>query len=568
MFFPMLKGNSEKKSVISAFGGLNLTENFQLGELVDMENMASDKFPSLSPSVKKETVEINPEIKNIQGFLYHGDDKTEMSGFTGVADGKYYYQDRRIAFAHSFMEIPKDVKVDLLNYQDKIIIMPMMYVHEYKDEFKKNTVTPLFSGVFNEYLIVCTTSNCTVEISLDNYSSKSWIKLGFLKGDSVVIKCTDENYSRLNVYTDEEYDPTFSYSVVVKAIVKEVTDKTLILYTYNRTGNLQPVVDYLGNYFVQEISNTKIRVYKRYPEFENACIHANRMWATTKNGKEIYASALGDAKEFLKFQGLSTDSWYTEVGDGGKFTGLIPFKEGILAFKENRIYHILGDRPVNFNIAKRFSNCGSIDPKTVVTTDSAVYFLGSDGVYEYSGGTPVNISRSLGVRKYFSGNAFSDGRKYYISFDGENKLYAYDREKGLWHIEALFNLKSGIKIKSEVYLASSDFLYKMSGVYENKWSATLCDITENSMEHKGINDIFIRIKNGDNSYARLEVSVNGESFSECGFTDSIGDFTFRVPVRFKKGDKYSIKISGEGNSVITDIERSFYIGGRAFSRKG
>ena len=240
----------------------------------------------------------------------------------------------------------------------------------------------------------------------------------------------------------------------------------------------------------------------------------------------------------------------------------------MLVFKENRIYHILGDRPVNFNIAKRFSNCGAIDANTVCQTDTAVYFLGSDGVYEYSGGAPVNISKKLGTKKYLSGSAFSDGRKYYFSCNNEGKLYAYDRTSGLWHIEALFNLCNGVKIKSEVYLSSSDALYRMGDVYENEWSAILCDITEGHMEHKGLNDIFIRIKNNENSYVAVSVAVNGGEFSECGFTDSPGEFTFRVPVRFKKGDKYNIKISGKGSSVIKGIERSFYIGGGAFTRKG
>lgn len=570
MFFPILKGNSGKKSEISAFGGLNLTESFVLGEFSDMENITSDKFPSLCPSVKKDKLLINSEIKNIQGFAYHGDDEIEVSGFTGVADGKYYYQDKHIPFAYDFMKIPVDSKVDLLNYGDKIIIMPMMYVHEYKKNIKGQDVYPLFSGSFDDFLTISTNSgdDGTISISFETNSEESWLEMGFTEGDSVVIECDEEGYSRLNVYIKKDkYETGLDYRTIVEAIVKEVSSKKLTLYMYNDSGTLRGVTDDKGNDFTYEFKRT-VRVYKRYPEFENACIYANRMWLTAKDGEKIYASVPGNFKEFAKFEGLSTDSWYTEVGDEGRFTGITSFKDGVLAFKENRIYHILGDRPVNFNIAKRFFNCGAIDAKTICLTDTAVYFMGSDGIYEYSGGNPVNISKTLGIKKYLSGSAFSDGKKYYFSCNGDGKIYAYDRSARLWHVEALFDLCNGVKIKSEIYLASKDSVFKLSDIYENEWSAILCDITEKSMEHKGINDIFIRIKNSDNSYARVSVSLNDGEFSECGFTDTPGEFTFRVPVRFKKGDKYNIKISGKGNSVIKGIERSFYVGGGAFTRKG
>lgn len=566
MFFPMLKGNSNKKSGLNTFGGLNKTENFSLGEFLDMENMTSDKFPSLCPSVRKDAVKINSEITNIQSFVYHGNDEAELSGFTGVADGKFYYQDTYIPLAYSFMEIPKDKKVYLLNYGKEILIMPMLY----KYSKKKTKVYPMFPSVSENYLTVLSKGDNDepIKISFVANSDESWIELGFKVGDSLVIECDEDLYRNLNVYIKEDEDEEVTNTnTVVEAIVKSVTKYSIEVDLYNVKGKVIGVIDTGGNSFDYTFKRT-LRVYKRYPEFENACIYANRLWLTTEDGKSIYASAPGKLSELSTFEGLSTDSWYTDVGDTGKFTGITAFRDGIIAFKENRMYHLLGDRPTNFNISKRFSNCGCVDSFSVCQTDTAVYFLGSDGIYEYSGGTPLNIGRNLGIKRYTSGSAFSDGRKYYLSPNGKNELYAYDRATGLWHMEALFNIINGVRIKNNIYLATLNSLLKMSDVYENEWSATLCDITENDIRHKGINDIFIRIENGENSYAEVGISINGGEFKPCGHTDSAGEFTFRVPVRFKKGDKYNIKISGKGASVISGIERSFYIGGGAFTRKG
>lgn len=569
MFFPILEGESKKKSQINTFLGLNRTEMARVGELSDMENITSDKFPSLCPSVKKENFSVNSEIKNIQAIGFQGEGG--ISGFTGVADGKFYYKNEEIPFMYDSMEIPKDKNVELLDFGEEIIIMPAFYSYSYKNPEKSGKVYPMNTGVYAGWLYVYSRGDLDmpVEISFTDGSAQSWIEYGFKVGDSVVVECDEYKYDYLNVYVKEnEYEQVGDYKRMVKAIVTAISDRTLTVTMYNDDGKVYGVSDYSGNAINNIGFNGSLRVYKRLPKLSHGCIYQNRLWVTTEDGKYIYASKPGNPKELTDFSGLSTDSWYTLVGEKGKFTGLVAFRDGVVAFKESRIYHIFGDRPKNFNIAKTFSNCGSIDENSIAVTDTSMYFVASDGVYEYSGGNPIKISRNLGAVRYKSANAFSDGRKYYFSPNNENKLYAYDRESGLWHIEGLFKIMGGIKIDGFVYFITPDKVLKMTDIYENEWSATLSALTENDMRQKGISNIFLRVENGENSTVSVAVSHNGGEFKECGFTNEVGEYTFRIPVRFKKDDKYNIKISGKGSSVIKAIERSFYIGGGAFTRKG
>lgn len=563
MFFPVMNKGTEKRSVISVFGGLNRCENAAFGEMQNMHNLSSDKFPKLCASRQKIKVDYGFEFNRIQGFL-----PSDEAGFTGVADGKFYYNGSEIPFAYSFMAISADAELQLIRFSDSIIIMPYLYVFEYKNKEKNTKLYPLTPGIFNSYIDVDTggTDKSPITVKLDGYP-KTWAELGIKSGDSVVIQTDEELYSTLNVYMPEnKYDIPDSSSVA-DAIVVSATDDTLKINMYDKDGNVLNIQD-KNHEIIDHTFKHTLRLFKKYPRFKNACIYANRLWVTSENGETIHASAPGKPGEFTDFSGLSTDSWYTEVGESGAFTGISSFRDGVVAFKANNIYHIYGDRATNFNIAKKLSNCGCVDEKSVCESDTAVYFLGNDGVYEYSGGTPENISRKLDFKSCTEGNAFTDGKKYYISPNGEERIYVYDREYGLWYAEGDFLMKSGMAFKNKCYFVSKNEVFTEGDAFSDEWFGILCDITENSIGQKGINDIFIRAEIGEGAYAEVFVRSDDEAFKPCGRAEQEGEYTFRVPVRFKKGDKYSIKISGKGNVVIKDIERSFYVGGGAFTRKG
>lgn len=569
MRFPYLEKESEKRLQTSVFFGLNRTESAGFGELSDMVNITSDKYPNISQSAKLNTVQINSEIKNIQAVIKPPESENELLGFCGVADGIFYFNNYQIPFAHSFMEIDKDSDVVLLNYCDMIVILPQMYCFQYKNPDKNTKVYPMLPGSYDEFITVTTTGAAGETITFKKESlSKTWEEIGFFAGDSLMIETDEENFSALNVYrAKDRYDNGKGAKVVYNALITGISGHELKVQMLNSDDKVIGITDNKNEAIKYEFKKT-LRVYKRAPLLDCACIYANRIWGVEKNGECIYASAPGKPYEFSKFSGLSTDSWYTEVADAGPFTGIETLHDGVVAFKERKIYHIFGDRATNFNIAKQFSHIGCIDKNSITKNDSSVFFASNDGIYEYFGGDPVNISRNIGIDRYFNVSAFSNGRKLYMSINNEPKIYVYTMGMGLWHIEAEEMMRWGFVFKNELYFLTSNGLLKQSENFHNNWSVTLCDITENDIRQKGINDIFIRTKNFENSSIYVFVATNDDDFRLCGMTDSPGNYTFRVPVRFIKGDKYKIKISGEGSSYIKDIQRSFYIGGAAYTRKG
>lgn len=577
MQFPIIKTKHEKQIYTDVFGGINRTPDFSVSEFSDMKNLSSDNFPNIMQSAKKDAVQINTSISKISSAISPGQHISELAGFTGVANKMFYYQDKYIPLAYSFMELTDNSEV--LDFGGKIIISPQMYVYEYLNENKKDKVYPLASGCYEqEYAYVTSedTGARLLTVNINSRSDSTWEKYGFSVGDSVIIKVTNERYKGIEVLPlESRFEECRDKWRIVSAVVEGISGKAMTIHMYNYKGEDTTVymIDEYGNEKLFNVDYTEskegdIWVYKYIPPMDNVCVHKNRLWGTAATGEVIYASAPGSPESFFELDGLSTDSWYTEIESNGKFTGIKPFGGNIIAFKKDSIYHIYGDRASNFNIPKVIYNCGCIDKKTICQTDTAIYFMAHDGVYEYSGGTPRNISKNLGISKYISGGAFSDGKKYYFSPNGENVVYAYDRQRGLWHVEAEFNLICGFKFNNEVYFVSKNKVYKNSESFDVSWEATFCDITENVFEHKGINNLYLRIKNGEGSYAEVLTASGDDEFSLSGRTDEPGEYTFRIPVRFKKGDRYRIKIRGFGSTQIIAMERVLYAGGRAITRKG
>ena len=63
---------------------------------------------------------------------------------------------------------------------------------------------------------------------------------------------------------------------------------------------------------------------------------------------------LGDFRNWQCFMGLSTDSYYGNLGTDGKFTGAITHMGYPLFFKENCLHKVYGDYPAQFQMGRVF----------------------------------------------------------------------------------------------------------------------------------------------------------------------------------------------------------------------
>lgn len=189
-----------------------------------------------------------------------------------------------------------------------------------------------------------------------------------------------------------------------------------------------------------------IHVDMTMPSMDYICESNNRLWGC-KYGvvnnepiNEIYASKLGDFRNWRNFMGLSTDSYTVSVGSDGAFTGCVNYLGYPIFFKENMIHKIYGTAPANYqvqNTVARGVQKGSW--RSLCVIDEMLYYKSPVDIVRYDGSLPVKISEALGDHKYkdavFGG---VQGKLYACMTEGDSKVtFVYDPRLGTWQKQTI-----------------------------------------------------------------------------------------------------------------------------------
>lgn len=193
-------------------------------------------------------------------------------------------------------------------------------------------------------------------------------------------------------------------------------------------------------------STDDVTITRLMPEMDFIIESGNRLWGC-KYGfdiqgnfvNEIYASKLGDFKNWNVFDGISTDSYVASLGTDGQFTGAITHLGYPIFFKDNCMHKVYGNYPANFQV--QTINCRGVQKgcnKSLAIVNEVLYYKSRNAVCMYDGSLPVEISSALGDEIYSDAAAGAIRNKYYISMkdgNGEYHLFVYDTKRGIWHRE-------------------------------------------------------------------------------------------------------------------------------------
>lgn len=206
------------------------------------------------------------------------------------------------------------------------------------------------------------------------------------------------------------------------------------------------VTDGMSLYGTYYYAEHPISVSRKMPKgITNIIESANRLWGTDENGKEIYASKLGDPFNWNAFTGIASDSYVITVGSGGVFTGAISYDGYPHFFKENSILKVYGNYPFRLytlDCPGVASNAG----RSPSIYNGSVIYKGVDGFYAYSGGYPTSISddvSEIANDEYAVTASASDGASYYAAVQRGSTAVIYVYRKGLWHLHDAGLLSSG-----------------------------------------------------------------------------------------------------------------------------
>ena len=332
----------------------------------------------------------------------------------------------------------------------------------------------------------------------------------------------------------------------------------------------------------------KIKLHRKCPNIAHACESQNRLWGCSADGREIYASALGNPYNFYDFSGISTDSYAVNVGTQGEFTACINYLGRPFFFKENSLHVISGSYPTNsgeldgmsysVSTVTEFKGVEKGSERSLAVIDNILYYKSYAGIVAFDGANTAVISDDLGSEKYKNAVAGAYNNKYYVSMQneaGEYSLFVYDTELSAWSREDNTHALQFIKVGSELlYLDaddgklysvnSTDALgtsdYEKEGAFE--WECETGNYGYSYPNSKYLSRLQLRLKLAENAEAAVFIQYNSDGvWHRKGEISGNGIKTHLLPIVPVRCDHMKLKLKGRGDVKILSIARILEVGG-------
>ena len=557
------------RKMVDVFKGYNHNLRIGEGEFYDMKNLSSDSYPVLSPRPKRGVYAVP---RDPQGLV-------SKDSLCYVDGNDFVINEHRVQMDLTLDNKPKT----LISMGAYVIIMP--------DKKYINTADLTDKGSIEATV----TTAGLVSFTLSKIDGDSY-------GSVATSQTEPSNPADMDLWLDTSTEPNALKQYSAKAAMWSSIATTYVKIsatgigipfsvgdgvtisgiTYPRATDLNNTMviqakgdDYIvviGMIDVVGTQATPITVTRRMPNMDFIIESENRLWGcrygTALNGEvvnEIYASKLGDFKNWNCFEGISTDSYAATVGTDGQFTGAIAHLGYPLFFKENCVHKVYGNYPANYQI--QTTTCRGVQKgceKSLAIVSEILYYKSRSGVCAYDGSLPTEISAAFGEVNYHNAVAGALGNKYYISMSDDNEkwhLFVYDTMKGMWHREDETQATCFCNCRGDLYYIDyADYQIKTvrgTGVTETapiKWQAVTGIIGTDSPDKKYISRLDVRMS----LQVGTRVSIYAE-YDSCGEWEHLFSMngvslkTFAVPVRPMRCDHLRLKIIGTGDAKIFSI---------------
>jgi hypothetical protein len=560
---------SVSRNLIDVFRGYNHNLRIGEGEFFDMTNLSSDNYPVLSPRKKRGIYAVPSTPRGLiakdklcyvdGGDIIIGDDRVEMglsvdtSIKTLVSMGAYIIilPDKKYintADIEDFGDIEAEITTSSATTFELCKYDGVKYEDVVAQEEAPESPT-------NMSLWIDTSST---PHTLNQYSSTNemWVPIPttYIKISSPGIGEPFEEGDGVNISGIES---------------PQLEDLNDAMFVEAKGDDFIVVTGILDEVTTQE---TPITVKRQMPIMDYVIESGNRLWGCRYgkaiNGEmvnEIYASKLGDFKNWNCYAGVSTDSYAVTVGSDGAFTGAIEHRGYPLFFKESCMHKVYGSYPANYQL--QTTTCRGVQTgcdKSLAIVNEVLYYKTRSGVCAYDGSLPADISSAFGDVNYYNAVAGALGNKYYISMadaDDAWHLFVFDASKGMWHKEDDTQVMDFCAFGGDLYY--TDYADKhiktmrgtgMAEESDFKWSAVSGLIGTDSPDKKYISRMDVRMSLQAGARVSFYAEYDSSGEWEYLFTmDGIKLQTFAVPISPKRCDHMRLRIVGYGEAKIHSI---------------
>ena len=452
---------AQSSITVKEFGGINTTESYKVGELINCTNIVSSSKPALATRKKRRLAsECNGTINgagSYNGVFYtfytpetndlylhfKGNDYifTKFSNYPDVTAKR-----RFAALENCITVIPDNIifHTDSCTFEPVDITQTVAFA-DAKEKFNVETNGIPTMDFASKNALGFLSHNSIEAASAKYYSGGQVLDFYFFEynnfikeGDVVNIKL---DVVATNATAGDEYSNYYNkmktgFSAKVKS-VERISHKSNLGYVNENISLIfdDNTID-MGGY--DEVYFKNIVIERKMPSAKDITSFNNRLWAVSKN--RVYASKLGEADEWNDFSvdsygTLPTSCFSAAAGSEGDFTAIIPHGNFIYALKENYIHKIYGDTPDEFAISGMEAPGLVGNPDTACVCGVNLMYASHRGVYALRDGYPRIVSEKIGEINPVC--AASCGNKYYIvcSKGLSRVIYVYDIDRDMWTME-------------------------------------------------------------------------------------------------------------------------------------
>ena len=572
MKYPTLYTKESSRQMVDVFKGYNHNLRINDGEFFDMKNMTSDYYPVLSPRGKRGVYATpnNPTGLIAKDSLCYVDGTKFVINEYPIDMGLNDEPKQLISMGAYVIIMPDKKYINTLdltecdsieaaftNYADVTFQLCTVDGAEYTDV----VVGPSEPAEPTNLALWIDTSSTPHVLKQYSEASAVWVQVPttYIKISSTGIGASFQQYD----------------GVTISGIKSEsMQDLNASMVVWAKDEDYIVVTGILDNVTTQTVAEGKITVERKMPNMDFVIESDNRLWGckygVAANGQvvnEIYASKLGDFKNWNCFMGLSTDSYAASCGTDGQFTGAITHLGYPLFFKENCVHKVYGNYPANFQI--QTTPCRGVQKgcdKSLAIVNETLFYKAGSGVCAYDGSLPVEVSAALGDMHYGRAVAGAHGNQYYISMQEAISpayhLFVFDTAKGMWHREDNLQVNAFCSCNGKMYAISGGKIITMLGSGKQdetavEWMVQTGEIGISSPDMKYISRINVRMSMDIGSEVRISAEYDfADSWDELCVLNGTSLRSFSIPIRPRRCDHMKLRIEGVGNAKIYCITKT------------
>ena len=577
MKYPQLQELPTQRQMIDTFRGYNHNLRIGQGEFYDMQNMSSDYYPILAPRVRR-GVYASPA--SCQGIIA----KEKLCYVDGTA---FMMGDTRVEMGLS--TLAEDCPKKLQSMGAYVLIFPDKKYINTADPADRGSVeaawTATGSVTFSPCRIDGSAQNADhiqdtapenpenntlwVDTSTTPHSLKQWAATS---GQWVTIATTYVKIAATGIGADFKKFDGVSLSGL-KDQGGQLAELEGAAVVWDRGNDYLVVVGILDEAVTVSLT---LSVSRKMPVMDFVVEAKNRLWGCRygmdENGEfvnRLYASKLGDFKNWNCYMGLSTDSYYGNLGTDGKFTGAITHMGYPLFFKENYLHKVYGDYPAQFQIQD--TACRGVQEgcdRSLAIVNEILYYKARHAVCGYDGSLPVEVSAALGETRYDRAVAGAFGNKYYISMRNQDMdaytMFVFDTGKGMWHKEDSLRADGFAAYQGEMYAIDHETgkILGLLGTGETgekavNWMVQTGIMGTDMPDRKYISRLNVRMSMDVGGRARFFVQYDSMGgWEHLGTVNVTSLKSFSLPIRPRRCDHLRLRIEGVGEARIYSITKT------------